>query len=93
MDHRLAADAARESGVDLTDFVRVVDEAVAFSNWGAQELKSPKAANLAALYGMARYTAFVGRSKTPKDRETYVREMSDRFAAMVRAHFEDPTLK
>ncbi|MGD9740386.1 MAG: DUF3144 domain-containing protein [Bauldia sp.] len=93
MDHKLAAEAARESNVELADFVRVVDEAVAFSNWGANELKSPKAANLAALYGMARYTAFVGRSKTPEDRETYVRQMSDRFADMMRAHFEDPTLK
>lgn len=93
MEHKLAEAAARENGIELTEFVRVVDEAVAFANWGANEMKSPKAANLAALYGLARYGAFVGRGKSPAERDKYIRDMADRYADMLRAHFDDPALK
>lgn len=93
MDHSIAEAAAKDAGVRLDDFIRIVDEAVAYANWGAKELNSPKASGLAALYGIARFGAFVGRGKNDSDREAYIAEMTERYNSMLRAHFTDPAFK
>lgn len=93
MDHSIAEAAAADNGVELVDFIRAVDQTVGLANHTAQETKSPKAANLGVLYGIARYTAYVGRATSGEEREAYIRDMTDRFAAMIRAHFADPSMK
>jgi hypothetical protein len=94
MEHKLANEAAEEGKVHLTEFVRIVDQVIGYANSANAELNAPTAVKLAFLYGIARYSAFIARSKTsPEDQEAYIKEMADRYAAMMREHFADPTLR
>ncbi|MGV8841144.1 MAG: DUF3144 domain-containing protein [Bauldia sp.] len=93
MQHNLAEEAAAETGVDLHKFVRVVDDVIQLANQSNMDLKSATGVNLAILYGLARYSAFVGRSRTGAEREAYIKGLTDRYGAMLRAQFADPTLK
>jgi hypothetical protein len=91
-DHKIARDAAKEAGLDLADFIRLGDQVIGYANHSSQENRKPKGVNLAILYGIARYGAFLGRGLKEKEREAYVSDMSERFAAMMREHFADTSL-
>jgi len=93
MEHKLAEEAAAESGVDLHKFVKVIDDLIQLANQSNMDLKSSTGVNLALLYGLARYGAFIGRLRTGADREAYIKGLTDRYAAMLHAQFGDPTLK
>ena len=91
--HKLAEEAANETGVDLHKFVRVVDDLIALANQSNVDVKSTNGVNLALLYGLSRYGAYIGRMRTGEDRETYIKKLTERYEAMLRSQFADPTLK
>jgi hypothetical protein len=91
-DHKVARDSAKEAGLDLAEFIRLGDQVIGYANHSSQENRKPKGVNLAILYGIARYGAFLGRSLTDKEREAYVTEMSELFGEMLREHFADSSL-
>lgn len=93
MEHKLAEEAAAETGVDLHKFVRVVDDLIQLANQSNMDLKSSTGVNLALLYGLSRYGAFLGRTRTGEEREAYIKSLTDRYDAMLRAQFGDPALK
>ncbi len=93
MEHKLAEEAAAETGVDLHKFVRVVDDVIQLANQSNTDLKSASGVNLALLYGLARYGAFVGRTRTGADRDAYIKSLTARYEAMLKAQFADPALK
>ncbi len=91
--HKLAEEAANETGVDLHKFVRVVDDLIALANQSNTDLKSTSGVNLALLYGLSRYGAYIGRMRTGAEREAYIKKLTERYDAMLRSQFADPTLK
>ena len=93
MEHKLAEEAAAESGVDLHKFVRVVDDLIQLANQSNMDLKSATGVNLALLYGLSRYGAFVGRARSGADRDAFNQSLTGRYEAMLKAQFADPALK
>ncbi len=93
MEHKLAEEAAAESGVDLHKFVRVVDDLIQLANQSNMDLKSATGVNLALLYGLSRYGAFVGRARSGADRDAFIKSLTGRYEAMLKAQFADPALK
>lgn len=91
-DHKVARDSAKEAGLDLAEFIRLGDQVIGYANHSSQENRKPKGVNLAILYGVARYAAFLGRSLKEREQEAYVAEMSELFGEMLREHFADSTL-
>ncbi len=91
-DHKIAETTAKETGIELSDFVRIGDQIINFANHNNNELGSPGGVMLAALYGIARYGAFLARAVAPADREKRISDLTDRFAGMMREHFDDPKL-
>ena len=91
-EHKIAETTAAETGIDLSEFVRIGDQVINFANHNNNDLGSPRGVMLATLYGIARYGAYLTRSVPPADREARIADLADRFAAMMREHYGDPRL-
>ncbi len=91
-DHKVARDTAKQAGLDLAEFIRIGDQVIGYANHSSTENRKPNGVNLAILYGIARYGAFLSRQLTDKEREAHVEKMSELFGDMMREHFADSTL-
>lgn len=91
--NRKARRAARAEGqMDTAAFLKLADKFIDLANRENARVAATEL-HMAFLWAAARYNAYVAKSVIQVgDHETFVKEMSARYADMLRQHLADPSL-